>query len=117
MLDGCAIVHLEGSANIDSAVQIHKIFIEAFETHLPVTIDTSKVTACDYSFIQLLTSLCFSLSNEGKSLKYDLETESQVIVESLIMLGYRSRCKCVRINNQECPLASFAKNSDQEMES
>lgn len=101
-----AVIYIEGSAVIDSATQLHKIFKDAFDCGLPVILNLDKTTDCDLSFIQLIGSLCYSLHKEGRALNFYQNNIPVAISESIKTMGFHFRCKCTRIINVECLFAT-----------
>lgn len=114
--DGKTLVHIEGPVTIDNVAGIHQLFTNALAKHQSVILDLEKTTDCDGSFIQLVSSLCFTLSQEGQSLELIKNTLPETIGEAINILGFNFRCGCSRRNNIECPFSVCVKNSEQEQE-
>lgn len=115
--NGKAIVHIDGPAVIDTAVQVRQTFSEALESQLSIVLDIEKTTDCDGSFIQLISSLCYTLNRGGRSLEFSRNTLPQPILEAIKTIGFHFRCKCTRIKNVECPFTIIAQDSEQKQES
>jgi anti-anti-sigma regulatory factor len=115
--NGKAVVHIDGSAVIDTAVQINQTFSEALESHLSLVLDIDNVTDCDSSFVQLIGSLCYTLNSGGRSLEFSRNTLPEPIFEAIKTIGFHFRCKCTRIKNVDCPFTIVANNSEQKQES
>jgi anti-anti-sigma regulatory factor len=110
--NGTAVVHIEGTAIIDTAAQIHQIFSEALESQLSIVLELDKVTDCDGTFVQLIASLCYTLNRGGRSLQFSGDTLPEHICQVIKDIGFHFRCKCTRINNVECLFTKAAKLSD-----
>jgi anti-anti-sigma regulatory factor len=110
--NGTAIVHIEGTAVIDNAVQIHQTFSEALESQLSIVLELDKVTDCDGTFVQLIASLCYTLNRGGRSLEFGQNTLPEQIVQSIKDIGFHFRCKCTRINDVECLFTKMVNNSE-----
>jgi anti-anti-sigma regulatory factor len=99
---GTSVIHIEGAAIIDNAVQIHQTFLEAFENMLPVVLDAELITDCDSTFVQLIASLCFTLEHKGRTLGFSHDVLPDAIFQVVKSFGFQIRCNCTRIDNKEC---------------
>jgi len=110
-VDGSVVVHIEGAAVIDSATQIHQVFTEALESQQSIILNTEKITECDSSFIQLIGSLCFTLS-----LEFSKNNLSEPVIDAIKSLGFHFKCKCTRIDNMDCfftNIVNFTKQTEE----
>jgi anti-anti-sigma regulatory factor len=114
--NGTAVVHIEGTAVIDTAAQIHQTFSDALESHLPIVLELDKVTDCDGTFVQLIASLCYTLNRGGRSLEFSGNVLPEPVFQVIEDLGFHFRCKCTRINNVECLLIKAVKSSEKKQE-
>jgi hypothetical protein len=117
ILNGKLIVHIEGTAAIDTISQLHQIISEALESQLSVLLDIDKDTECDASFIQLIGSLCYTLNRGGRILEISQNPLPDSILDIVKTLGFHSRCKCIRMENVMCPLTNILNQSEQKQES
>jgi anti-anti-sigma regulatory factor len=115
--NGKAIVHIDGSAVIDTAVQLHQTFSEALDSHLSIILDINNVSDCDSSFVQLIGSFCYSLNSGGRTLEFSRNTLPEPIFKAIKAIGFHFRCKCTRIDNVECPFTMAVNNPEQKQES
>lgn len=99
---GTAVVTISGAAGIDTAGQIHQKFLEAYESGFPVVLDLSKTSECDGTFVQLVSSLCFSLKKGGRSLDFRGEGLPDPIFEVVRILGFNFQKNCTRTDASEC---------------
>jgi anti-anti-sigma regulatory factor len=106
--DGNAVVHVDGAALIETIAGIHTIFVEAYNSNLPIILDIENVHEADSTFIQLLRSLCYSLKNNRKT---ELELSNNrlplVLKEIIKESGFVCRAECVRIDNVKCICDQF----------
>jgi hypothetical protein len=114
--NGKAVVHVDGPAIIDTAVQIHQIFSEAIDYQLSISLNVDNVTDCDSSFVQLISSLCYTLNSGGRSLEFNQSTIPEVIYQAIKAIGFNFRCNCKRIKNLECPFTTIVQFSEQKQE-
>lgn len=114
--NGTAVVHIEGTAVIDTAIQIHQTFSEALESQLSIMLELDKVTDCDGTFVQLIASLCYTLNRGGRSLELSGNILPEPICQAIKDIGFHFRCKCTRINNVECLLTKAVKPSETKRE-
>ncbi|HMA66046.1 MAG: hypothetical protein ACM31E_03935 [Fibrobacterota bacterium] len=112
-----AIIKLNDSLTIDNANEIHKLFIEASEKNMPVILDLGFAKSCDCTFLQLVVSLCFSLSHKG--LRLDIQTESvpQIILDTVRLLGFNCKNNCTRLKNTQCLMSKLSNLGAQGKES
>lgn len=112
-----AIIKLNDSLTIDYANEIHKLFIEALDKNMPVTLDLGFAQSCDCTFLQLIVSLCFSLSNKG--LRLDIQTESvpQIMLDTVKSLGFNCKNNCTRLKNTQCLMSKLCNLGAQGKES
>jgi anti-anti-sigma regulatory factor len=112
-----AIIKLNDSLTIDNANEIHKLFIEASEKNMPVLLDLSFAKSCDCTFLQLIVSLCFSLSR--KRLRLDIHTESvpQIVLDTIKSLGFNCKNNCTRLKNTQCLMSKVTNLGAQGKES
>jgi len=111
---GSAILHVEGDAVVDCATALHISFCEALDTQAQVVLDTDRVTECDLSFLQLMGSLCHSLSKGERSLTLYQDRVSEVVRKAIHDAGLQYRENCVRLNNRECLFSTIAKSAPSE---
>ncbi len=98
-----SIVHIEGAATIDSIAEIHHIFQEALNHHLPLIIDLENATEFDSSFIQLVRSLCYTLNNGGHPpLQFVQKIIPEKLMEIIRISGFQFHPMCTRSSNAEC---------------
>jgi anti-anti-sigma regulatory factor len=103
-----ALIKLNESLTIDYANEIHKLFIEVLDKNMPVILDLGFTKSCDCTFIQLIVSLCFSLSHKG--LRLDIQTESvpQVVLDAIKSLGFNCKNNCTRLKNTQCLMSKLS---------
>lgn len=97
-----ALVTIDGPAVIDYASILKQSFNEAFNSKKSVIINSSKVTECDITMIQLICSLCYSLKKDDRVLEFENQTAAEIILQTIKDSGYKLQCKCTKINNLEC---------------
>ncbi|MBN1603064.1 MAG: STAS domain-containing protein [Chitinispirillaceae bacterium] len=98
-----AIVHVKGDATIDTIKTIHTVFVEAFNSGLPVSIDISDVLEADGSFIQLLRSLCYSLIiDRNYTVEFSGDELSPALKQTIMDTGFICRPECVRVDGIKC---------------
>jgi anti-anti-sigma regulatory factor len=102
-----AIIKLNDLLTIDYANEIHRLFAEVFEKNIPVLLDFSLAKSCDCTFLQLIVSLCFSLSNKGLRLDIQTETVPQVILDTVRSLGFNCKNNCTRLKNTQCLMSKL----------
>ncbi|NLD95043.1 MAG: hypothetical protein GX639_20505 [Fibrobacter sp.] len=112
-----AIINLNDSLTIDNATEIHKLFIEASEKNLPVIINPGITKSCDCTFLQLMVSLCFSLSQKGLRLDVTADPVPQVILDTIKSLGFNCKNYCTRLKNMQCMMSKFSNPGVQRKES
>jgi anti-anti-sigma regulatory factor len=114
--NGKAIVHVEGSVVIDTTTQLHQTFSEALESQLSVILDIDKTTDCDSTFVQLISSLCYTLNQGGRTLEFGLKPMPEPISQTIKAIGFHFRCNCTRMKNVECLFTKVEKSTEQNQE-
>ncbi len=112
-----AIINLNDSLTIDNATEIHKLFIEASEKNIPVIINPGFTKSCDCTFLQLMVSLCFSLSQKGLRLDVTTDSVPQVILDTIRSLGFNCKNNCTRLKNTQCLMSKLSNLGAQGKES
>lgn len=105
--NGVSRVIIDGSAIIDDATQIYKVFVDVVEKRNRVVIDISKVSNCDTSFIQLICSLCHSLMRHEKSIEFTTDSTTQIIKDVVKTIGLHNRKQCSRLKTRSCIFTIF----------
>jgi anti-anti-sigma regulatory factor len=103
-----AIIKLSDSLIIDNANDIHKLFSEASENNIPVILDLGAAKSCDCTFLQLMVSLCFSLSNKGLRLDVTTESVPHVVLDTVRSLGFNCKNSCTRLKNAQCLMSRLS---------
>jgi anti-anti-sigma regulatory factor len=116
MNSGVAEIQITGSAVIDTAVAVQETFLDVLKTHTAVVLNVEKVTDCDCSFVQLISSFCYTLNKAGYTLKFSTDTLPEPILQSIKTLGFSYKKNCTRNNTMECFLTKVMKKSEQKME-
>jgi len=118
--NGKAVVHIEGPAVIDTAIQIHKIFCDAFRSKKPIVLDIIDITEYDSTFFQMIRSLCYSLKLEHRSFELNEKSKSDLFYETAKEMGIHLRSDCTRIgacdNDKECIFTKIIKSSEKTQE-
>lgn len=97
-----AVLLIKGSAVIDTVSHIHQLFLKAFDSGKPVTIDVSQSSECDLTFIQLICSLCYSIIQEKRLLEINKINLPDHFFKSIKYLGFNCRCKCFKSDSLKC---------------
>lgn len=107
IINKTAVVTIEGIANIDSINQIYSIFLKAATSKFPVVLNIEKTEDCDITFVQLISSLCYSLHSTGRKLQFSQNTIPDPVFSTMKTSGFLFRCKCTRISTVDCPFSKF----------
>ena len=100
--NGLTVVHFEGAAIIDNAAQFHQTIVEALDNQGTISLNTLKVTECDTSFVQLICSLCHTLSKGGRALAFSQETVAEPVCQAIKSLGFPMCEKRTNTTGKEC---------------
>ena len=110
--NGVAEVTIEGSAVIDTAARMYQVFAEALDSQVSVVLDTSKITECDVSFIQMVHSLCSTLCKGGRTLEFRSDSISDPVCRIIKAIGFNYQEQCSCTNNRSCIFTDIVKLSD-----
>jgi anti-anti-sigma regulatory factor len=114
MQNGATVIHFEGAATIDTAALFHQTIVEALDNQTTIVLDTLKVTECDTSFVQLICSLCHTLSKGGRALAFSQETVAEPVCQAIKSLGFHMCGKRTNNTGKECLFPKINKNSANE---
>lgn len=109
IINKTAVVTIDGSANIDSINQIHSIFSRAALSKFPVVLNIEKIEDCDITFVQLISSLCYSLHSTGRKLQFSQNSIPDPVFDTIKASGFLFRCKCTRIDKVDCPFSKLTR--------
>ncbi len=107
IINKTAVITIEGSADIDSINQIHSIFSKAAASNFPVVLNIENTENCDITFVQLISSLCYSLHSTGRKLQFSQNTIPDQLFNTIKASGFLLRCKCTRIDKVDCPFSKL----------
>lgn len=107
IINKTAVVTIDESATIDSINQIHSIFSKAVLSNYPVVLNIENLENCDITFVQLISSLCYSLHSTGRKLEFSQNSITDPVYTTIKTSGFLFRCNCTRIDKVDCPFSKI----------